>query len=154
MVAENPGNADQRHTGELGPELRKALEDVLGQSPPEDLMRRTLDGLRQRRPSVARANRRRHSLLSALAVAVSIAVLVLVARHRNGGNREVRPDPPREFVARPVDRLPTYWAYHRASLDSPEALEKLLDRHASELLVSGSESLRMGGFPGFGQEAL
>ena len=154
MVSENPQNADRRHTGELGPELRQAVEDVLSQSPPEDLMRRTLDDLRQRRPRVARANRRRHAVLSALTVAACIAVLLLVGRHRNGGNREVGPAPPQEFVVRPADRLPTFGAYRRASLDSPEALEKLLDEHAAHILASDSESLRIGGFLGFAQESL
>ena len=154
MAADRSPNADPRPRDDLAPELRRAVQDVLDQSPPEDLMRRTLDGLRRRRPGTVRTNRRRHPLLSALAVAVCIAVLVLVGRYRNGGDGQNRPVPPKEITLQPTDSLPTVWAYHRASHDSPEALEKLLDEHAGRLLVTEPKSFSMGAFPGLALEML
>lgn len=155
MVANVPDNAGRHPADELGPELRRAVEGVLGDAPPEDLMRRTLDGLRRRRPRAARPNRRRHlGVAAALAIAASIAVLVLVGPSRDGGGRREQIPPPQQFAADRADQLPTLWAYHRASRISPEALEELLDEHAGRILVSDSESVRIRGLLGLGQEAL
>lgn len=158
MVAERPENADQHPRDELGPELRRAVEEVLSRPPPEDLMRRTLGGLRRRRPKVARAITPRLALLGALVAAASIAMLVWLGRDRHGGkgNGEEGPAPPQRVAVGPppADQLPTLWAYHRASLQSPEALEKLLDEHAAHVLASDSEPLRIGGFLGFAREPL
>lgn len=154
MVARIPENADRCPSDELAPELRRAVEEVLGQSPPEDLMRRTLDDLRRPTPRAARPGRRRRTLIRALAVALCIAMLVLVGRHRNGGDGQNGPAPPGEIVRQPADTLPTLWAYHRASRDSPEALEELLDQHAGQLLVTESKAFSIGAFLDFDRESL
>lgn len=154
MVARKPENADRCPSDELAPELRRAVEEVLGQSPPEDLMRRTLDDLRQRRARAARPSRRRRVLIRVLALALSIAMLVLVGRHRNGGDGQNGPAPPEEIALQPTDTLPTLWAYHRASHNSPEALDELLDQHAGRLLVTESKSFRIGAFLDFDRESL
>jgi hypothetical protein len=154
MVGRTPEDADQRPIDELGPELRQAVEEVLSQPPPEDLMRRTLDGLRDRRPGIARTNTPRLLLLGALAAAASIAVFVWLGQDRHGGDGEQQPAPPQPVAVRPADQLPTLWAYHRASLKSPEALEKLLDQHAARILVSESKPLRMWAFSGLAEETL
>jgi hypothetical protein len=154
MVARTPDDADHRPLDELGPELRQAVEDVLSQPPPEDLMRQVLDGLRDRRRRGARSSVPRLALLGVLAAAAGMAVVVWLGQDRNGAGGNVGPAPPPPVAAQPAEQLPTLWAYHRASLESPEALERLLDEHAAHLLVTESKPLRMGAFLGLAQETL
>ncbi len=154
MAARPPENADRRPTEELDGELRQAVENVLSQPPPEDLMRHTLDGLRRPSPRVARATTGRIARLAVLAAAATITVCVWLGGNHHGANGPNGSSPPRPVAEQAMDRLPTLWAYHRASLDSPEALDKLLQKHAAHLLVVESEPVRMGASLGPGHEPL
>ncbi len=158
MATSPPGGRDHRPTDELGNELRRAVEDILGDEPPEDLMRRTLDRVRAQKPTVGRTMKRWFGLAGALAAAAAcVAVLALVWQPRTVERRHPEQGPWRSIAQAPVDaddRLPTLWAYRQASLDSPEALNAMLDKHAARLLPADPKSLRMGGFSGLAPEVL
>lgn len=153
MMVSRPEPNDDPPLDELSPGLRKAVDAVLRDGPPEELTRRCLDAARRRRPAKAGRPARRAVYLVAFAAAACVAAALLVWQFRGGG-------PGREPIARPpsapqkvpspeqpVDTpqpSPTWWAYHQAARQSPEALEALLDEHADQLALSGPTSWRFG----------
>ena len=155
MVAPSNEPKDGRPSDELGPRLRDDVEKVLDDPVPEELMRRTLDRVRQQRPTVARISKRpiRRNLAIAMAVAASLAAMALwmTSEPRNNGTAEVAEtptsDPSMEVPSESVDessQAPTMWAYHQVLREDLESLDNVLDVHASRLGNADPESLRMG----------
>ena len=118
-------------------------------------MRRTLDRVRQQRPTVERISIRpiRRNLLIAMAAAASLAGVALwvTSDWRSEGAAEVGESPPfgRSTEAPPElagesNPMPTMWAYLEVLREDPESLDDLLEAHASRLGNADPESLRMG----------
>ena len=155
MVAPSNKPEGQRPSDELGPRLRDAVERVLDDSVPEELMRRTLDRVKQQRPTVARVSKRpiRLDLVIAVATAASLAgvALWMTSEPRGKDSAEVAEAPtfdrsmevPSESVDESSPR-PTMWAYHQILRERPASLEDLLDAHAARLGHADPESLRRG----------
>ena len=161
MLPELPGKDEARPTEELSPQLRRAVEGILDDHPPEELMRRSIEQARLRRPPARRLRRPRVAALAALAAAAFAGVLVWL-EFRDGGNAQeqiaeekhpVRQAVPVEEAAGAGETLPTLWAYHQAARRAPEALDALLDAHAERLGASDPESLRIGISPLFAKES-
>ena len=155
MVAPSNKPEDRRPSDELGPRLRDDVERVLDEPVPEELMRRTVDRVRQQRPTVARISKRpiRRNLVIALAVAASLAAMALwmTSEPPSNGSAEVvealTPDSSIEVPPESVDEsspTPTMWAYHQVLWEDLESLDDVLDAHATRLGNADPESLRMG----------
>ena len=155
MVAPTNKPEGQRPSDELGPRHRDAVERVLDDPMPEELMRRTLDRVRQQRPTVARVSKRpiRLDLVIAVATAASLAgvALWMTFELRSKGSAEVAESPTidqsMEALPESVDEFsptPTMWAYHQILREYPASLDDLLDAHATRLGHADPESLRMG----------
>jgi hypothetical protein len=155
MVAPSNKTEGQRPSDELGPRLRDAVERVIDDPVPDELMRRTLDRVRQQPPTVARVSKRpiRLDLVIAVATAASLAgvALWMTSELRSKGPAEIAEAPTidQSMEARPesVDEsspTPTMWAYHQILREDPESLDDLLEAHAGRLGNADPESLRMG----------
>jgi hypothetical protein len=139
-------NNDKEPLDELGPGLRRVVERIVRESPPEGLTERILSGLRRQetvRPQDRQQfiepswNRRgvRWNFAGAAAIAVTACVLVLLAVSVFTRREPTAP------VAQPTQAastqdLPTALAYHNAMAQSPEALDAMLTRHARQVLRS------------------
>ena len=162
MPPELPGKDEERPTDELSPQLRRAVQEILDDHLPEDLMHRSIERARLRRPPAQRLRRPRVAVLAALAAAASIAGVLVWLEFRDGSSAQeqiaedkhpVRQAVPVEEGAGAAETLPTWWAYHQAARRAPEALDALLDAHADRLGASDPESLRIGISPLFAKES-
>ena len=114
---------------DLSPGLRRAVEGVLRDPPPEDVTSRALAAARRipvLRPEAAGPNLRRRPRPAwrVLAVAASIGLVAGLAwwHWRGPSDGQVATKPPGAETPS-GDRLPTLWAYRQAAEQSPEALE-------------------------------
>jgi len=142
---------------DLGPALRRAVEGVLRDPPPEGLTARALAAARQVESSHSTAarpalGRHRRATWWGVAVAASIGVAAALALwHWDGwlpkpvavqpapvgsGNVEPAPHNPETM---PDGRRPSLWAYRQAARQSEEALDEALDRDARQVLAPGSQ---------------
>jgi hypothetical protein len=142
---------------ELRPELRRVVERIAREMPPEGLMQRVLDGVRRQepldpdmrpRPLEHRQGRRtipwNFATTSAVGVAVCTLMLLAVSlSHLRVPNPEAVPQMP---MAVHQD-LPTAWAYHKAITESPEAVDALLARHARQMLRPEPNSFPAHAYP-------
>jgi hypothetical protein len=142
---------------ELSPRLRRIVEGIVQEMPPEQLTRRTLQGVRRKtvkaaddrpRPLEHRRQRRAigRSFAAATAISVTVCTLMLFAASLFVSRT------PRPEVAPPVQGavsldLPTAWAYHKAMSQSPEAVDVLLARHAEQVLRPEPHPLQAHAFP-------
>ena len=149
---------------ELCPELRRAVEGIVQEPPPEDLMLRALERARRQVAMHAEGElgppgrrRVRRAVFWSLVAAASLGVVVL-----NWLNRPSASFPPHQPtpVALPQRQmtiapdLPTAWAYHEVLGQSPEALELMLDRHARQTLRPEPQSFQANTFPCYSQPSL
>ncbi len=149
---------ERRPSDELGPQLRNDVEKVLDEPVPKELMRHTLDRVRQQRPPVQRISNRsnRSKLVIAMAAMAAAASLAGVAfwmttgwRSDSSGRLVEAPPSGRstEDAPKSIDEFgsrPTMWAYLEVLREDPESLDDLLDAHASRLGNADPASLRMG----------
>ncbi len=167
---ENPGRPAHR----LAPPLDALVEKIAAGEPPEDVVRRSMERVRQAGPTpgdrLSPRPYRRLATAVALAAAAGLAC-VLLAWWFNGNHGEqveiveqrspVEIEPsqrtPRdesEVGEKPATRSPTFWAYHQAARHSPEALETLLDDHAELYTFGRSTSTSLGMFMELNEETL
>lgn len=143
---------------DLGPALRRAVEGVLRDPPPEGLTARALTAARHvgsSHSAVARPalGRRRRTAWRVLAVAASIGVAAALALwHWDGWLHKpvaVHPAPagpghvesaPHNPETPPAGRRSSLWAYRQAARQSEEALDEALDRDARHVFASGSQA--------------
>jgi hypothetical protein len=148
---------------DLSPGLRRAVEGVLRDPPPEDVTSRALAAARQ--VPVLRAEaagptlrRRLRPAWRVLAVAASIGLAAMLVWGRRGappGPEVAEKGPPaQQREAPPGDRLPTLWAYRQAAEESPEALGAMLDRDARWVLRPEPQSFQAGASLGFTRQTL
>jgi len=138
---------------DLSPALRRAVDGVLRDPPPDDVTSRALAAARQlgmQHPEAAiSALRRRRVVWQVLAVAASIGLVAALVWWRWGGppDGQVVVQPPLSPIGagnvQPIpqgpesprgDREPSLWAYRQAAGQSSEALDAMLDRDARRLL--------------------
>jgi len=144
---------DASPADDLGPALRRAVDGVLRDLPPDDVTSRALAAARQveshdPEDAVAALRRPPRAAWRVLAVAASIGLVAGLAWWRWGGS------PNNSMVSRPLspvgpgnvpsipqgpetphgDRRPSLWAYRQAAWQSAEALDAALDRDARRLL--------------------
>jgi hypothetical protein len=87
-----------------------------------------------------------------LAFATALAACLVIALFAQRRGR-VSPQQPFDEVFRPTlssafdESLPTVWTYHRAALASPNQLDELLDKHASESSEPPNHRLHVNAFP-------
>lgn len=146
-MAEDASNRSPASADDLSPALRRAVENVIAEEPPDGAMRRTLNHLRLQRPVDRSTWPRFGAVAAALAVAAGIAFLLVIGGpwtdHSGQGPRVVihtDVQPPLQ----PRTDLPTLWAYHRAAQASLDEVDELLDRHAARVLALNSEPVRIG----------
>jgi hypothetical protein len=131
------------------------VERILDDPVPEALMRRTLDQVKQQRPTVARTSKRpiERILLIAVTLAACVFGVALWMKFEPRGNdpAEIAEEPtlPRSTEVASESAVewssrPTMWAYNQAFRENPESLDDLLDAHAARLGNTDPESLRMG----------
>jgi hypothetical protein len=138
---------DRARTGppdDLSTALRRAVEEIVRNPPPEDVTNRALAAARQigvRRPEAEGPALRRRPRVAwrVLAVAASIGLVAVLVWGRRGAPPDaevVKAGPPAQqrIDAPPGDRLPTLWAYRQAAGQSAEALDAMLDRDARWVL--------------------
>ncbi|MGO9114177.1 MAG: hypothetical protein ACLP9L_33605 [Thermoguttaceae bacterium] len=149
MVAER-AKTDRRHAmEELSPGLRDAVECVLNDPMPEELL--TIHALEAVRHQIARCPRKAGWRVISWAgpvFAASIVVTALTAYYcapQTVDGRFVKspvlPTTGEDGAAAFSDDLPTLWAYSKAARKSPEALDALLDRQARQSIPANSRSL-------------
>jgi hypothetical protein len=136
---------------DLSPELRRAVEVIVHNKPPEGLTEQILRELQRQGATTANARprsyeRRRARRIAAwgLVAASAIAMFPLLFHARSF----FQPDMPKPALHPSAQLaidgdLPTAWAYHRAIGQSSEAPEALLDRHARHSLRSEPNLSRM-----------
>jgi hypothetical protein len=158
---------------DLSPGLRRAVEGVLRDPPPEDVTSRALAAARQvpvLRPEAASPTLRRRPRPAwrVLAVAASIGLVAGLAwwHWRGPSDGQVATKPPSPAApgdVRPIppgpgtpsgDRLPTLWAYRQAAEESPEALDAMLERDARWVLRPEPQSIQAGASLGFIRQTL
>lgn len=152
MIGQRTDRNDGYPRDELRPELRRVVDGIARETPPQDLIERALDKARRRvaseaaqRPGFLDGRRMRRFVLWNLVVAASVGAvaLALVLRPIPWFQPNAPPPvvlPPPQVAAAPD--LPTAWAYHQALGQSPEALEALLDRHAKQSLSAEPPSFQ------------
>ena len=174
MAPNEPKEDRGRPVDRLAPPLDALVERIAGEEPPEEVVRRSIQRVRQQSPkldkgSLSRPNRRL-VIAVALATAVSLACVALTSWvSRNGGDQvqiveeqiPVETEPPESIPPdspaveqHPAAPSPTFWAYHQAAHRSPEALESLLDEHAKTYAFTHPTSTGFEIFVEFNQETL
>jgi hypothetical protein len=158
---------DRAGTGpldDLSPALRRAVEGVLRDPPPEDVTSRALAAARQigvPRPEADGPTLRWHPRAAwrVLAVAASIGLIAALVWWHWGGppDRHVVVNPPPSPIGpgnpQPIPqgpeapqghRLPTMWAYRQAARQSAEALDAMLAQDARWVLHPEPQSFQVG----------
>ena len=148
----------------LVPPLDALVEKISAQEPPEDVVRRSIQRARQAGPTpgnrLSQRPYRRHTRALALATAAGLACVSLAWWFTGNDGEQVEivgrpspveiepsdPTPPDVPVVeeKPAAPSPTFWAYHRAALRSPEDLHALLDEHARQYAFRGPASTGLG----------
>lgn len=145
--------SDPRILEELSPGLRDAVEQVLRDSMPEDLVRCALERAQcrltpgehhraesatDRRIRASGYNQKRMVFWTLLATSASIGLIAIVMHFRASGtdSRHVVSVPLQQVAgskgpASSDGNVPTAWAYTQAARQSPEALDALLDLHVT-----------------------
>ncbi len=138
-------------TDDLSPTLRRAVNGILRDPPPDDVTCRALAAARQVRvlaPVEGSGHRRKASrLLGVLAIAAALGLVAASAWWHWGGrpNQQANVGPPQhgpdnvrptapERGAGEGDRLPSLWAYRQAARVSTDALDVMLDHDAHRVL--------------------
>jgi hypothetical protein len=152
MDKNRPDRSDDGPADDLGPALRRAVDGILRDPPPDDVMSRALAAARRvgrhdPETEVAALRRPPRVVWRVLAVAASIGILAGVAWWRWGGSSDRqmanRPPPVGSDHVRPAvegpemprgERQPSLWAYRQAAWQSAEAFDAALDRDARCLL--------------------
>ncbi len=145
MDAKRAINSTRHASQELSPGLRAAVERILNDPLPEDLTPRVLEAVRCKIRQCPPRSRCRVMTWSGLAIAASVVVMAMAAYGhvlRTVDGRSVKPPASgQDVTAAFSDDLPTLWAYSRAAHESPEALDKLLDRQERQPFSANSRFL-------------
>jgi hypothetical protein len=158
MKPESPDRSNDPPFDELAPQLRRAVEEITADQPPEELSRRMVDRLqRETPPTVYRMTRR--TIVSvgwAVAACLLIAVTLWYLRAGDSVPQETAAVAPPGTIDQPTvaSFRPTWWTYRQAAGHSQRELESLLERHAGLITLSSSESIRLGIPPSSQQETL
>lgn len=143
MMSEKPyPRDDDGPLDELSPRLRKVVEEIAAEQPPEDLGHQTLSRLRGQGPPTIRSRTRQITIYAGWAVAAGVLLavsvwLLLPNPAEPDGPTVVSVEPRRE----PAETTaPNWWSFHQAARRSPEELEALLDRHTHRMALSSPTS--------------
>ena len=167
MVRPTPESNEDQPVEDVGPQLREAIDRIVGDLPSKELISRSLERARQSRARPAQRMTRRFVGWVALAAAACAVGIVFTGQLRNVSDDDfdvakdaLVPQKPLSTNT-PTDDLEsssvngfktgpetpsTLWAYHLAAQKSPEALEALLDQHANQMVSTPPESYRFGMF--------
>lgn len=131
---------------DLSPILRRAVEKIVRDSPPEDVSSRALAAARQiglSHRAAAAGLRRRRMAWRVFCLAASVALAVASAWWYWSGLRDgqvaIQPPPvgpgsgwssTEDPQIAPADHPPSLWAYREAAAQSMEAFEAMLDQDA------------------------
>jgi len=153
----HPGN-------ELGPELRRVVEGIVGDPLPTGLVSSALERARQTvvteaetGPKASERSRVYRATIWSLAAAASIGAVVLAWHYRPAvsppPNQPIAVAMPQTRTAIPND-APTVWAYREALGQSPEAMEAMLERDARQTLRPEPQSVQASAFSYYSQPML
>jgi hypothetical protein len=154
MSSREAQRSDVNPLDELSPELRRAVERIVQEAPPEALMERALEAARRQQatePDVQPRSIERRQLRRALPwglVAAAAIGAVLLFRPASLFHSSM----PGSVVVPQVQTLiaenpPTVWTYRKALGQSPEMLEALLDFHTQRAVHPEPQSLHAYAFP-------